>query len=129
MYQDKPHRFPTGLNDVGWEQELQAAHTHVMASSGDQTRWAILARLGQGAASATTLADGLPVSRQAIAKHLVVLRETGLVVAGSGGLGREVRHHLRGTRLSEVGRDLERIGQEWERRLARIKALAEVAEE
>ena len=50
---------------------------------------------------------------------------TGLVVAGSGGPGREVRHHLRGTRLSEVGRDLERIGQAWERRLARIKALAE----
>jgi hypothetical protein len=40
-----------------------------------------------------------------------------------------VRHHLQGDRLSEVGRDLERIGAEWERRLARIKALAEAAEE
>lgn len=106
-----------------------AALAPMFAALGDQTRWAILARLGQGAASATTLADGLPVSRQAIAKHLVVLRETGLVVAVSGGPGREVRHHLQGDRLSEVGRDLQRIGAEWERRLARIKALAEAAEE
>lgn len=60
------------------------------AALGDETRWSILTTLGEGEASASALARCLPVSRQAIARHLGVLREAGLVDAMQA--GREVRH-------------------------------------
>ena len=47
----------------------------MFAALGDETRWSILAALGEGDASASALAGRLPVSRQAIAKHLAVLQE------------------------------------------------------
>ncbi len=51
----------------------------VFAALGDDTRWSILEALGDGDASASALAERLPVTRQAIAKHLAVLQEVGLV--------------------------------------------------
>ena len=66
------------------------------------------------------------MSRQAIAKHLVVLQEIGLVTSEK--VGREVRFAAVGQRIVEVGRALEEIGRGWDRRLAQIKALAETAE-
>ena len=48
-----------------------AALVPVFAALGDETRWSILAALGEGDASASALAGRLPISRQAIAKHLV----------------------------------------------------------
>lgn len=98
----------------------------VFAALADDTRWSILARLGQAPASASALARELPVSRQAIGKHLEVLRVAGLVTTER--LGREVVFRALGGRLSDVARDLERIGARWEGRLASIKALAEGAE-
>lgn len=103
---------------------MSAALATTFGALADPTRWAILARLGTGAASATALAAELPVSRQAVAKHLAVLRETGLVDVEPG-RGREVRYAVLGARLSEVGRDLERVGEQWDQRLAQVKALAE----
>ena len=47
----------------------------VFAALGDETRWQLLVRLGQGPASASALAREFPVSRQAIVKHIEVLRE------------------------------------------------------
>ncbi|MEV7229617.1 MULTISPECIES: metalloregulator ArsR/SmtB family transcription factor [Polymorphospora] len=99
----------------------------VFAALADETRWAILVRLGEGPASASALAVEFPVSRQAIVKHLAVLQGTGLVRAER--VGREVRFAAVGSRLSALGRDLERIASGWDRRLARIKAMAEAAEE
>ncbi|MDO9456848.1 metalloregulator ArsR/SmtB family transcription factor [Nocardioides sp.] len=95
----------------------------VFAALGDDTRWAVLARLGEGPASASALARELPVSRQAIVKHLEVLVAAGLVE--SERRGREVVHRALGGRLSDVARELDRIGRTWDARLARIKALAE----
>jgi len=95
----------------------------VFAALGDDTRWSILSRLGEGPASASALARELPVSRQAIVKHLEVLRAAGLVEAEQQ--GRELVHRAIGGRLSDVARQLERIGQAWESRLASIKRLAE----
>jgi DNA-binding transcriptional ArsR family regulator len=97
--------------------------TPVFAALGDDTRWAILARLGEAPASASALAREFPISRQAIVKHLEVLTAAGLVV--SERQGREIVHRALGGRLSDVARELERIGQTWDRRLARIKRLAE----
>jgi DNA-binding transcriptional ArsR family regulator len=97
--------------------------TPVFAALGDDTRWAILARLGEGPASASALAREFPISRQAIVKHLEVLRAAGLVETEQR--GRELVHRALGGRLSDVARQLERIGSAWESRLAAIKRLAE----
>lgn len=95
----------------------------VFAALGDETRWSILAALGEGEASASALAESLPVTRQAIAKHLAVLQEAGLVE--SIRVGRELRYRVLGAQLTETARRLESIGNEWDRRLAAIKRIAE----
>lgn len=95
----------------------------VFAALGDETRWSVLEALGEGDASASALADRLPVSRQAIAKHLAVLEAAGLVEPVR--VGREVRYRVLGSRLSATARHLDRIGAEWDRRLAAIKEIAE----
>ncbi|UXW84391.1 metalloregulator ArsR/SmtB family transcription factor [Microbacterium azadirachtae] len=95
----------------------------VFAALGDETRWSILVALGEGAASASALAARFPVSRQAIAKHLSVLAEVGLVESVRA--GREVRYRVVGSELSATARRLDAIGREWEDRLARIKEIAE----
>jgi DNA-binding transcriptional ArsR family regulator len=93
------------------------------AAMSDLTRWRILETLGEGDASASALAERLPVSRQAIAKHLAVLAEVGLVEQVR--VGREVRYRALGARLNETARELERISAEWDRRLGAIKRIAE----
>lgn len=95
----------------------------VFAALGDDTRWSILAALGEGEASASALAERLPVSRQAIAKHLTVLRDAGLVEPVRA--GRELRFRVLGSQLSAAAQRLDAIGTEWDRRLARIKQIAE----
>ncbi len=95
----------------------------VFAALGDETRWSILAALGEADASASALAGRLPVTRQAIAKHLAVLQEVGLVE--SVRVGRELRYRVLGAQLSETARRLDRIGADWDRRLAAIKRIAE----
>jgi DNA-binding transcriptional ArsR family regulator len=95
----------------------------VFAALGDETRWSILAALGEGDASASALAERLPVSRQAIAKHLAVLQQVGLV--DSTRVGRELQYRVLGSQLSDTARRLDAIGAEWEGRLAAIKRIAE----
>ena len=95
----------------------------VFAALGDDTRWSILSALGEGDASASALAARLPVSRQAIAKHLAVLQEVGVVEPVR--VGREVRYRVIGSELSATARRLDAIGAEWDRRLSIIKEIAE----
>jgi DNA-binding transcriptional ArsR family regulator len=95
----------------------------VFAALGDDTRWSILSALAEGEASASALEAVLPVSRQAIAKHLAVLQEVGLVE--SVRVGREVRFRVLGSELSGTARRLDAIGTAWERRLQEIKRIAE----
>jgi DNA-binding transcriptional ArsR family regulator len=95
----------------------------VFAALGDETRWSILAALGEGDASASALSGSLPVTRQAIAKHLAVLQEAGLVEPVR--VGREIRYRVLGAQLTETARRLDNIGNEWDRRLAAIKRIAE----
>ena len=102
---------------------MTATLVPVFAALGDETRWSILSALGEGDASASALADRLPVTRQAIAKHLALLHEVGLVEPVR--VGREVRYRVLGAQLSETARRLEQQGAEWERRLAAIKRIAE----
>ena len=100
-----------------------AALVPVFAALGDETRWSILSALGEGDASASALAARLPVTRQAIAKHLSVLQEVGLVEPVR--VGREVRYRIVGSQLSATARRLDDVGAEWDRRLAAIKEIAE----
>ncbi|OBB31102.1 transcriptional regulator [Mycolicibacterium peregrinum] len=100
-----------------------ASPVEVFAALADDSRWQVLVALGRRPASASGLADELPISRQAIAKHLRVLTDVGLVVATR--VGREIRYETVGARLSEVARRLDGIAAGWERRLARIKDAVE----
>jgi DNA-binding transcriptional ArsR family regulator len=95
----------------------------VFAALADETRWDILSRLGSRELSASALAMELPVSRQAIAKHLSALTEAGLVEAVPS--GREIRYRALGSRLSAVAAELDRIGTQWDARLDRIRSIAE----
>ncbi|AQZ62353.1 Transcriptional regulator, ArsR family [[Actinomadura] parvosata subsp. kistnae] len=100
----------------------------VLAALADPTRRHLLDLLSaSGQASATTLADGLPVSRQAVAKHLAVLDAAGLVESVK--VGREVRYAVRPEALETTARWMAALAADWDRRLARIKRFAEAAEQ
>lgn len=93
------------------------------AALGDETRWRLLVRLAAEPASASRLAAEFPISRQGIVKHLEVLRGAGLVETERR--GREILYLPLGARLSALGRDLQRVAESWDRRLDRIKTIAE----
>ena len=95
----------------------------VLAVLADESRWSILTEIGSEDLSASALAQRLPISRQAIAKHLTVLSDAGLVESFT--VGREIRYRALGARLSMLANELESIGREWDRRLAAIKRIAE----
>jgi DNA-binding transcriptional ArsR family regulator len=96
------------------------------AAVADPTRRRLLdSLLAHGEATATTLAGELPVTRQAIAKHLAVLERAALV--DSRRVGREVRYSVRPERLDVATERLARVAAEWDGRLAAIKRLAESA--
>lgn len=79
--------------------------------------------LALGHATATSLAAELPITRQAVVKHLAVLDRAGLVTARRQ--GREVRYSIRPERLDEARRRLAEVAAGWEARLTTIKQLAE----
>jgi len=100
--------------------------SRVFAALADPTRRQVLGLLGgQGELTATSLADRLPISRQAIVKHLAVLDEAGLVV--SHRVGREVRYAVRPEALVATARWMAALANDWDRRLASIKRMAEAA--
>ena len=70
-------------------------------------------------ATATELAAELPVTRQAVAKHLTALGEAGLVEAKR--VGRETRYRLTPGALGDALTWIERIGAQWDDRLARLR--------
>jgi ArsR family transcriptional regulator, cadmium/lead-responsive transcriptional repressor len=78
-----------------------------------------------GEASASSLADQLPLSRQAVSKHLVVLEEVGLVSRHKQ--GREVLYLVDVMRLDQATRAMSELADQWDRRLGVIKRIAEAA--
>lgn len=92
----------------------------VLAALADPTRREIFERLStQGPASASQLATELPVTRQAIAKHLNLLDSVGL--ARRSRQGREVVYTARSGPLVEVADWLATVGAEWDERLERLR--------
>ncbi len=92
----------------------------VFAALSDPTRRSVLDRLARGpSASATELAAGLPVSRQAVVKHLQALDQAGLATPTRE--GREVRYALTPGPLEDAVGWMVDVGAEWDRRLARLR--------
>jgi DNA-binding transcriptional ArsR family regulator len=91
----------------------------VFGALADPTRRALLERLSaEGGATATQLAAGLPMTRQAVAKHLAVLAGAGLVDARRQ--GRETRYRPTPAPLGEAVEWMTGIGAEWDERLAAL---------
>ncbi|MCW2541388.1 MAG: Transcriptional regulator, ArsR family [Frankiales bacterium] len=94
---------------------------------GDPTRRRLVdLLLAEGQGTATTLSAHLPVTRQAVTKHLVVLDRVGLV--RSTPAGREKRYHVDQAQLARAVAQLNSVGAMWDARLRRIKSLAEAIE-
>jgi DNA-binding transcriptional ArsR family regulator len=94
------------------------------AAVADPTRRQLLdVLLAQQEATATALARELPVTRQAVAKHLAVLDRAGLVEKGRQ--GREVRYVVRPRELDAAARSMSRVAARWDERLLAIKRIAE----
>jgi DNA-binding transcriptional ArsR family regulator len=81
--------------------------------------------LEHGESTATVLADNLPISRQAVSKHLAVFTRVGLVEGEKS--GREMRYRLNVERLDRAAQSLGELAAAWDRRLLRIKQIAETA--
>ena len=91
---------------------------------GDPTRRRMLdLLLIEGDATATTLSRHMPVTRQAVAKHLGVLDRAGLV--RSAPAGREKRYRVDDAQLARAAAQLASVGSAWDARLQRIKRIAE----
>jgi ArsR family transcriptional regulator, cadmium/lead-responsive transcriptional repressor len=91
---------------------------------GDPTRRRMLdLLLADGVGSATTLSQQLPVTRQAVAKHLGVLDRAGLIHVTPS--GRERRYEVNEAQLARAVAQLSSVGATWDARLQRIKRLAE----
>ncbi|MFI8454544.1 ArsR/SmtB family transcription factor [Kitasatospora sp. NPDC085464] len=79
-----------------------------------------------GGGTATTLSDQLPVTRQAVAKHLGVLGRVGLVHDTPS--GRERRYEVDEAQLARAVAQLSSVGAAWDARLHRIKRIAEAVQ-
>ena len=96
----------------------------LFAALGDETRLRLIIRLSSGGpGSITHLSAKSAVSRQAISKHLRVLSEAGLV--RSTRRGRERVWDLEPKRLADAHEYLERISQQWDEALERLKRFVE----
>ena len=97
-----------------------AATDSVFDALSDPTRRGLLSALGErGPATATDLAADLPVTRQAVSKHLAALAEAGLV--SSKRWGREVRYRLTPEPLSGAMAWMAGVGEQWDARLAALE--------
>ncbi|HEY3019261.1 MAG TPA: metalloregulator ArsR/SmtB family transcription factor [Solirubrobacteraceae bacterium] len=91
----------------------------VFAALADPTRRTVMERLARGSATATEIAAALPVTRQAVAKHLAVLEDAGLVAARRA--GRERRFSPTPAPLGDAISWMASVGGEWDERLAALE--------
>jgi DNA-binding transcriptional ArsR family regulator len=104
---------------MGTDPEATAAA--VFTALADPTRRALLGELAaRGPATATDLADRLPISRQAIAKHLALLSDAGLVCAEHGER-RRVRFRLQSGPITVAQSFLAVLATEWDQRLGMLR--------
>ena len=102
------------MQPIGYETALDAT----FGALADPTRRAILARLADGEASVTELAEPFSMSQPAISKHLKVLERAGLISRSRDAQRRPCKIEARP--LAEATRWLERYRELWEQRFARL---------
>src|SRR5690606_1248722 len=108
----------------GDDRVAEPVDDELWAAIGDPTRRRVLdLLLAQGDGTATSLARQLPVSRQAVAKHLGLLGRVGLVESTQA--GRERRYRIDDAQLARAVAQLTAVGSAWDARLQRIKRIAE----
>jgi DNA-binding transcriptional ArsR family regulator len=101
--------------------DLEAVAQEVFTALADPSRRAILAALAEGGpATATDLAARLPITRQAIAKHLALLAEAGLVVAEPGER-RRIRYRLDSAPMKVAQQFLAALARDWDGPLAALQ--------
>jgi DNA-binding transcriptional ArsR family regulator len=77
----------------------------------------------EGVGTPTSLSERLPISRQAVTKHLLILDRIGVVHATQ--MGRERRYEINEAQLARAAQQLNDVGRSWAGRLNRIKRMAE----
>ncbi|MBE1877553.1 winged helix-turn-helix transcriptional regulator [Myceligenerans sp. TRM 65318] len=103
---------------------MTQADDTLWSAIGDPTRRRMLdLLLAEGGGTATSLGRQLPVTRQAVAKHLGVLGRAGLVRSATS--GREKRYQVDDEQLARAVAQLASVGSAWDARLQRIKRIAE----
>lgn len=103
---------------------LETFDDDLWSAIGEPTRRRILdLLLVDGDGTATTLSEQLPVTRQAVAKHLGVLDRVDLVRATPA--GREKRYRVDDAQLASAAAQLASVGAAWDARLQRIKQISE----
>src|SRR5690349_236461 len=95
----------------------------VFSALGDPTRRQLVSWLAVRPATATELARRLPISRQAVAKHLGVLGDARLIAHER--TGREVRYSLQAERLAGASAWLAAVSARWEARLEKLRRYVE----
>src|SRR5262245_35941975 len=99
-------------------------HAAVFAALGDETRLALLDKLAGGEAqSISRLAQGSPLTRQAVTKHLAVLEGAGLVRRKRE--GRESLYAMRPEPLRDAFTYLDDVSRAWDDALTRLKSFVE----
>lgn len=100
----------------------------VFAALADPTRRHVIETLVRdGSTSVPALSASLPITRQAVAKHLAALGDAGLIERAPEGAGREVRYRLRAGALAPASDWLSATAAAWDDRLARLKRSVEGA--
>ncbi len=103
---------------------VEPVDDELWSAIGDPTRRRMLdLLLLDGVGTATSLGQQLPVTRQAVAKHLTVLERAGLVHPSPA--GRERRYRVDEAQLGRAVASLASVGSAWDARLQRIKRIAE----
>ena len=101
--------------------DIEAVAEEVFSALADPSRRGILAALAaSGPATGTDLATRLPITRQAIAKHLALLAEAGLVAAEPGER-RRVRYRLRSAPMQVAQQFLAALARDWDSQLDALK--------
>jgi len=99
----------------------EAVAERVFTALADPTRRAVLAALAaDGPATATDLAGRLPITRQAIAKHLALLADAGLVTPEPGER-RRVRYRLRSAPMQLAQQFLAALARDWDTPLGALQ--------
>jgi DNA-binding transcriptional ArsR family regulator len=101
--------------------DIEAIAQEVFTALADPSRRGILAALAAGGpATATDLAAQLPITRQAIAKHLALLTDAGLV-APEPGERRRVRYRVQSAPMRVAQQFLAALARDWDSSLDALR--------